>query len=163
MNRVSITGCLLGLACLTLPLFAMLARQQTRTASERKACLENIHSHSVALIQYAHDYDDRLPENLWMERSREYLSEAALHCPALSEHEFGYAFRAGLLDQSLEKISRPEKAILTLESTSRTKNALSVGWDFSTRHDGLGSASFADGHVAELTRQQFDALLKPSP
>jgi prepilin-type processing-associated H-X9-DG protein len=129
------------------------------TGHGRSVALSNIKQVGLGLLMYANDFDDILPVDGWMDRTKVYAynhNEAIFHAVDLkdpSPDQCGIAFRARLRGQNLDNDKRPEATAMVFDSILLERNATSGLWSLPDppRHRRTNSVGFADGHARMLT------------
>ena len=136
----------------------------TRRSAGGRSCLSNMKQLSLAIMMYATDYDDHLPEAThWMDLTYPYVMyQDTYKCPGLLKKNlpgYGYAFHRHLSQKPLPKIKAPATVIMLFESNNLAYNAtdplttlLSEG-----RHEGQNKINigFADGHAKAYLREEI--------
>jgi len=87
--------------------------------------LSNVKQLCTALVVYAADHDQHLPEaDKWMDQTTLYTKrQDILRSPAAPELEYGYAFNKALDKMNLKKIRNPSTVVLVFSSKLGTRNA----------------------------------------
>src|SRR5579862_2876077 len=117
---VVVCGCG-GIGLLGAVLFPVFA--QAKIAANRAQCMSNIKQDSAALLIYAADNDDHIPQSKWMEVAMSGVgSEVRLTCPVVRQHggEYGYA-----INSKLTTTKKPDAAttVLIFETNNLARNA----------------------------------------
>jgi prepilin-type N-terminal cleavage/methylation domain-containing protein/prepilin-type processing-associated H-X9-DG protein len=141
------------LAAILFPVFAK-AREKAR----QTACLNNQKQVATAVLMYAQDHDEMLPDasNVWGALS---LDKGILKCPSKARSAIGYVYSFKIAGKALGEIPAPSDEAVTGDgeraAAAETNKieatfdniAYEVG-DYSlTRHSGKVMVSYADGHV----------------
>jgi len=136
------------LAAILFPVFAK-AREKARQTS----CLNNQRQIATALMLYAQDHDEMLPEAAVMWGAIA-LDKGALKCPTKSRLPNGYIYNNSVAGLALGKAGDPTTTLLTVDgshiATTTPITYDNVGYtnaDVDTRHSGKALASYLDGHV----------------
>jgi len=142
------------LAAILFPVFT-----RAREKGRQTACLSNQRQLAMAILLYAGDNDEILPEaeKVW---SGVELNPAVLLCPTAGKARGnGYVYFNTRAGQPLGKISNPAAAELTADGfhapTAVPLTFINIAYntpDLAYRHDGKIIASFVDGHT-ELLRE----------
>lgn len=128
-----------------LPVFAT-ARERARMSD----CSTNLKQIGTALLSYAQDYDEHLPDrSQWEDATQAYIANPKVYvCPDLTASRSGYAWNEQLSSAKLERVQNPAYTISAFDATG--------GWNQSggmeliaPRHNGntMLVVSFVDGHV----------------
>jgi hypothetical protein len=123
--------------------------------SERRArvlCLSNEKKMGLAFIQYAEDYDLKMPPSTtWMDVTYPYI-KVKIHCPKVS-HGYGYAYNSILSNTAMSSIPIPSEMPTLYDSTKLGLNETDqvTSAPISGRHQ-FGNAygnnyDYTDGHV----------------
>ena len=147
------------LAAILFPVFA-----QVREKGRQTACCNNQRQISMAIMMYAQDHDQMLPNTaeIWSVIN---MPAAVEKCPSVTlkniTNAYGYnAFAAG---RSIGKITAPNTIVLTADclTNSAVPNILTTLADVDlSRHGGLCVESYVDGHV-DLTKQPVSIGVLP--
>jgi len=160
------------LAAILFPVFAR-AREKARQAS----CQSNLKQLMLAGLMYAQDYDERLPSQtmhptstegypMWYDLFGPYTkNEQMRRCPSASGTAMGYGWHVQIPRNGcpLGSIGKPAETILCADNNS-ARGFLRAGigtcghgdcvnGQFNARHNDVGNAAFADGHVKALKYQ----------
>ncbi len=146
-------GRLLGgllLLSFTAYLIGVIVQEDARFEASRK-CRSNMTQLGLALLQYAGDHEDHMPEAAkWVDEIYPYIKNWDLfHCPAdRSKSRSSYAMNANLSRKKLEEIRDPEHTVLLYETSRPSDNPFGVGKDLllNSRHR-FNNFLFADGHI----------------
>jgi prepilin-type N-terminal cleavage/methylation domain-containing protein/prepilin-type processing-associated H-X9-DG protein len=138
------------LAAILFPVFAK-AREKARQSS----CLNNQRQIAVAILMYAQDHDEVLPDhsNVWPEIN---VDRNILMCPTKGKKiANAYVYNAYVSSMSLGELTGPDGVTLTCDgqhaattSPVTYDNVAYFADDLDYRHSNAGVASFLDGHVA---------------
>lgn len=125
-----------------------------RYAARQAMCLTNVKNQCIALLQYASDNNDCLPEApVWMDKAIVYeLDRDSFHCPSLPNGQCGYAFMDKLNSIDLKSIDSPSETVIVVESKDTRWNAhgdMALLPD-RPRHSNSNMICFADGHVKKI-------------
>jgi prepilin-type N-terminal cleavage/methylation domain-containing protein/prepilin-type processing-associated H-X9-DG protein len=126
------------LAAILFPVFAK-AREKARQSS----CLSNIKQINLAILSYAQDYDEVLPQAYyWTPTRYSYIqfmepyvkNSQVFNCPSMSVKATvtyngcrSYPFNGGLWGASLGEIQSPAETVMHGDATPNTTNS---GWTF---------------------------------
>jgi prepilin-type N-terminal cleavage/methylation domain-containing protein/prepilin-type processing-associated H-X9-DG protein len=137
------------LAAILFPVFAK-AREKARQSS----CLNNQRQIAVAILMYAQDHDEVLPDssNVWPELS---IDRNILMCPTKGKNVANaYVYHDGVSSLALGEIADPSGCLLTMDgqhaATASPVTYDNVAYtidDVDTRHSNKFVCTFADGHV----------------
>ncbi len=141
------------LAAILFPVFAK-AREKARQSS----CLNNQRQIAVAILMYAQDHDEVLPDhsNVWPEIN---VDRNILMCPTKGKKVANaYVYSYGVSGVTLGEIGDPSEELLTADGQHASTTTPMVTYDniaytpedLDRRHSNRFVASFADGHVATL-------------
>jgi len=139
------------LAAILFPVFAK-AREKARQTT----CLNNQKQITTALLMFAQDHDEMIPDaaNMWGSLS---LDKGVLKCPTKSRLANAYLFNQSIAGLALGKVpNAPEVTLVTgdgihtVTSDMPLENVAYAQGDFQTWHGGKLVASYLDGHC-ELT------------
>lgn len=130
-------------------------------------CLSNVRAITRALLQYASEHGQRLPQALhWMDDVQPYIKDSSIfHDPgARPSQRWSYAFNASLSGVRLDRIEAPAQVVAVFESETDAvmeppegvKNGRSHGETVPriSRHHGRATFGFADGHTALFPNAQ---------
>jgi prepilin-type N-terminal cleavage/methylation domain-containing protein/prepilin-type processing-associated H-X9-DG protein len=135
------------LAAILFPVFAK-AREKAR----QTACLNNQKQIATAMLMYAQDHDEMLPDGdgAWGAVS---LDKGVLVCPTAGPKlANGYVYSMLVAGMALGEIADPVISCLTADgshtvtATAPAANAAYIAADFQFRHSGKVIASYVDGH-----------------
>jgi prepilin-type N-terminal cleavage/methylation domain-containing protein/prepilin-type processing-associated H-X9-DG protein len=137
------------LAAILFPVFAK-AREKARQAS----CLNNQRQIAVAILMYAQDHDEILPDvsNVWVELN---IDRNILMCPTKGKKVANaYVYSYGVSSLTLGEIGDPTSTLLTMDgqhaattSPVTYDNCAYTLDDLDARHSSKFVATFVDGHV----------------
>ncbi|MEN6642050.1 MAG: H-X9-DG-CTERM domain-containing protein [Armatimonadia bacterium] len=131
---------------------AMIVRVSAQAQQEE--CLNNLRQLCTAILQYAQDFDETLPDaDNWMDQIRPYMRNEDLYkCPGSPELEYDYAFNTALSKKHLGEIANPGVTIIVFESNLGTRNAHGNPADVPNpgRHNGGNNVGYVDGHAKWL-------------
>ena len=109
---------------------------------------------SVGALIYSSDYDDHLPNGLWMNQISPYVSDAAaFRTPKFTDvDKYGYAFNVNLLGISIPSLENPAATALTFDSVKTTRNATDQPTAVPNpgRYNGYNAISHADGSARKV-------------
>jgi prepilin-type N-terminal cleavage/methylation domain-containing protein/prepilin-type processing-associated H-X9-DG protein len=145
------------LAAILFPVFAK-AREKARQTS----CLNNQRQIAVAILMYAQDHDETLPDhsNVWVELN---VDRNILMCPTKGKKVANaYVYHRLASSMTLGEIESPEAQMLTADGQhSATTTPVSYdnvaysAFDLDLRHSNRLLASYVDGHVEVTTGLPF--------
>jgi len=134
-----------------------------RERARRTSSLSNLKQIGLALIMYAQENGDRLPDaDGWVDallpqwsdvKDKGFHAEALFRDPtAPAEEPWNYAFNRALSNVRLGDIKDPSATVMVFESTAGVKNAADTGQSLPRpgRHAGGDCYVFADGHARWL-------------
>ena len=103
-------------------------RQMTQDA-RRAPSQSNLKKLSLAIIMYAQDNDQKLPDaDKWVDEIMPYVkNEAVFRDPAAPDLKYGYAFNRALSGVPMTALEDPAMTVLLFESTTGKKNAADAG------------------------------------
>jgi prepilin-type N-terminal cleavage/methylation domain-containing protein/prepilin-type processing-associated H-X9-DG protein len=142
------------LAAILFPVFAK-AREKARQSS----CLNNQRQIAVAILMYAQDYDEILPDesNIWPGIN---VDRNILMCPTKGKKVANaYVYNSGVSSLALGELVEPASTLLTMDGQHAATAAVSqfvpatydnVAYtidDVDARHSNKFVCTFADGHV----------------
>ncbi len=139
------------LAAILFPVFAK-AREKAR----QTACMNNQRQIATAVLMYAQDHDEMLPDvaSMWGAIN---IDRGVLKCPTMSRLTNGYQYNYDMGGLALGKVPDPTTSFITVDGTTSTStNAgqlANICYDtsqMSTPHGGKAIAAFVDGHVVLL-------------
>jgi prepilin-type N-terminal cleavage/methylation domain-containing protein/prepilin-type processing-associated H-X9-DG protein len=141
------------MAAILFPVFAK-AREKARQSS----CLNNQRQIAVAILMYAQDHDEMLPDhsNVWPEIN---VDRNILMCPTKGKKVANaYVYSYGVSSVTLGEIGDPSEVLLTADGQHAATSTPMVTYDnvaytpddLDVRHSNRFVSSFADGHVATL-------------
>ncbi len=120
-------------------------------------CPNNLRHLAIAVRMYSDDWDDVYPPaSVWMDRIKDRVHDAWLHCPEVSnghDNRYGYAMNDALSAKSRDNLVNPAKIPLFYDSKNLKPNAHDAlkTLPMPGRHMGRDNIVFADGHVAPIT------------
>lgn len=125
-----------------------------RYVARRAMCLTNVKNQCIALLQYASDNNDCLPEApVWMDKAIVYeLDKDSFQCPSLRKGQYGYAFMDKLSSIDLKSIDDISETVMVVESKYTRWNAhgdIALLAD-PPRHAPVNMICFADGHADSI-------------
>jgi prepilin-type processing-associated H-X9-DG protein len=136
------------------------ATAQAQEAARKATCLSNLKQLALAMLMFATDHQERLPNaEGWMSSLEPYLREGAmkslLHCPSDKEHEYSYALNSGAAGRPLGEFDDPGNTVLLFESNSGRLNAADPVASLCDppRHGNGNNFAYVDGHVAFVRKQ----------
>jgi prepilin-type N-terminal cleavage/methylation domain-containing protein/prepilin-type processing-associated H-X9-DG protein len=153
------------LAAILFPVFAK-AREKARQTS----CLNNQRQIAVAILMYAQDHDEDLPDSsdVWVQLN---IDRNILMCPTKGKKVANaYGYNNALSSRALGEIALPASCLLSADSdqvgsTSSTSmifsNIIYHCNDIAYRHSNTAVMSFLDGHVA--SRKHWGVRVIHSP
>lgn len=167
---LAIAGMIIGgLSILLVPvgaavLFPVFMASRER-ALQTPQCLNNLKQLSAAMNMYLDDYDERFPSpERWNDALRPYVRNGRVFiCPRVTDGEPTYAMNSMLKGKSVADVELPEDVVSIFESKSG-KN-LSGGPELlpsPSRHGGLHTIAYVDGHVKSLSDPKEEALWDPA-
>jgi prepilin-type processing-associated H-X9-DG protein len=127
-------------------------------AARRATCLSNLRQLALAVIMFAQDYSQHLPNAAaWMDSLDPYLRSAKtlLHCPSDIGHEYSYALNSAVAGKSIGSFDDPVNTVLLFESNSGRKNASDPMTSLCDppRHGNGNNFAFLDGHAKFVPKQ----------
>ena len=141
---------------------AMPEMRQMMQDARQAPSQSNLKKLSLAIIMYAQDNAQRLPDaDKWVDEITPYLKSAAVfHDPSAPDLRYGYAFNLALSRVNLSTLEDPAVTVLLFESADGRKNASGTGGTVPKpgRQNGGTDYAFADGHVKWIG----DAAPRPS-
>jgi prepilin-type N-terminal cleavage/methylation domain-containing protein/prepilin-type processing-associated H-X9-DG protein len=150
------------LAAILFPVFAK-AREKARQSS----CLNNQRQIAVAILMYAQDHDEELPDssNVWPELN---IDRNILMCPTKGKKVANaYVYHDGVSSLALGEIADPSGCLLTMDgqhaATTSPVTYDNVAYtidDVDARHSNKFVATFADGHVDVLSTTPDTLLVR---
>ena len=109
---------------------------------------------SIGALLYSSDYDDHLPNELWMNQISPYVSDAAaFRTPKFTDvDKYGYAFNVNLLGISIPSLENPAATPLIFDSLKTTRNATDQPTAIPNpgRYNGYNAISQADGSTKKV-------------
>lgn len=108
---------------------------------------------SKAMLAYAADFDQTLPQRNWMDATESYANDpTAYKSPMVDGEQFGYAFNQDLVGKRLSAIQNRAATALIFDSTSLMRNAVASvdAIPVPGRYDGTNTIAFADGTVKDV-------------
>ena len=138
------------------------AREKARQAS----CLSNMKQLCLAMIMYAQDHDETLPDEDWAEDTYPYCKNRAIYvCPSRPELPVGYAMNEKLLLAKLVEIKRIGETVMLFESNVGGENPVGGADDVPEEgvHNGGINVGYADGHCQWVTVERARELLEQEP
>jgi len=126
-------------------------------AARRATCLSNMRQLALAIIMFAQDYNECLPNaSVWMDSLDPYIkSKVLFHCPSDIGHDYSYALNSAVASKSLRSFDDPANTVLLFESSSGRKNASDPLTSLCDppRHGSGNNFAFVDGHAKFVTKQ----------
>jgi prepilin-type processing-associated H-X9-DG protein len=126
-------------------------------------CLSNLKQQNIAMLQYAEDFDGRLPRRSnWMDATDSFLRRYSTaefdwtrHCPLVQREIkrdrslFGFAFNSRIEGKEVKELSDMERTPLIFESSNLSRNASDPVLTLPNpgRHGGKNCIGYADGHA----------------
>lgn len=146
-------GVLTGMLLLVLLLYPIFHGVERSPAA---SCLTNLKLQSLALAQYAVDYDDRLPPSSGKEYAaivadRNDRWQTVLRCPSDRSDELSYSFNVLLSRRPLDEVLRRNETVLLFEGNEWCAPAL--------RHHGGSILAFADFHCKWYAKASIAGLV----
>jgi prepilin-type N-terminal cleavage/methylation domain-containing protein len=143
------------LAAILFPVFAK-AREKARMT----ACLNNQKQIVTAILMYAQDHDEMLPDkdSVWGAIS---LDKGVMICPTKgTKTANGYGYNVYVAGKALGEIADPVNALITADSNN-ANNQISYGSDIDKRHAGTKAlCSYMDGHAGSPMDDIYGLLVK---
>ena len=143
-----------------LVMFPMFAQSRD---SRPSICYSNEKQLVLGLLQYAQDYDDRLPlHNSWNDALFPYTKNAStLMCP---EEEYqkvpSYGFNGVLAGRTITPIKDSSNVVTLIDSTTGRNREVSLrDFPFPDRHGTHVNVAFADGHVKVVQANRVRDLI----
>jgi prepilin-type N-terminal cleavage/methylation domain-containing protein/prepilin-type processing-associated H-X9-DG protein len=138
------------LAAILFPVFAK-AREKARQSS----CLNNQRQIAVAILMYAQDHDEVLPDHssVWPEIN---VDRNILMCPTKGKKVANaYVYSSGLSSLTLGELADPSGTLMTMDGQHAATtgppptydNVAYMVTDIDARHSNKFVATYADGHV----------------
>jgi len=135
------------LAAILFPVFAK-AREKARQTS----CLNNQRQITTAVLLYAQDHEEMLPENagVWGAIN---VDKGVLKCPTKSRLANGFLFNFNIGGTALGKYDTPNATEVTgdgMHTSTASQPYENVAYDaaeFDKRHNGKIQMSYLDGHI----------------
>jgi prepilin-type N-terminal cleavage/methylation domain-containing protein/prepilin-type processing-associated H-X9-DG protein len=150
------------LAAILFPVFAK-AREKARQSS----CLNNQRQIAVAILMYAQDHDETLPDHssVWPEIN---VDRNILMCPTKGKKVANaYVYHFGVSSLALGEITDPSGSLLTMDgqhaATTSPVTYDNVAYtidDVDARHSNKFVATFVDGHVDVLSTTPNQLLVR---
>jgi len=122
--------------------------------SDQDQCISNLRQMATAIVMYASDNDETLPDaSWWRAQIAVYLKEDenVFSCPASNSHD-SYAMNTNLSKAAYDQIKYPKETVLLYESDEKGKVLTNP------RHPEGHVVAFADGHVEVIAHQTFAQL-----
>ncbi|MBU0609791.1 MAG: DUF1559 domain-containing protein [Armatimonadetes bacterium] len=163
------------LAAILFPVFAK-AREKARQSS----CLSNTKQIGLAVMQYAQDYDERMPMTYtqnpntnWAQNIAPYAkNNQVLDCPsstiakwdggwASENMSYGYSVLFEGNPMAIGQIAKPAETVLMGDGVNfrlRPENwsTLGPGRLFTPRHNEMGNVAFCDGHSKAMKKEAVE-------
>ena len=142
---------MIGIVLFLMPAFFS-AMHQSRTV----VCKHNLRTLARAVLLYAEDYDQTLPDGKsWVDQTASYLQrEQSLiyKCPELPDVKYSYAYHKAISSKPLSKIISPETTPMLYDSITLSKNAtdLLTSLPKKGRHSSCNFIVFTDWHLSPL-------------
>ena len=141
---------------------------RARENERRSSCQSNLKQQMLAVLQYAQDYDEKLPPaRKWVDVLQPYArSQEIFVCPSLKAAGVkgnGYAFNQYLSQKSQSRIVQSEATVVIYETSNPARNWFGPGTGRAYRHQGGSNIAFADGHVKWFLKgQEKGVKFKPT-
>lgn len=131
----------------------------------RTLCAGNLKALSIALRQYAEDYDQRYPAAAsWTDALRAYVvNPHVFHCPAAGKNRFGYALNENLSTQKRLPAAKSELFVVFYETAQAKANVAHDGSDFIYRHEGQAEVLLSDGTIKLISTPKTLNFKLPAP
>jgi len=140
--------------------------EQAKGKAQATACLSNMKQLCLAAMMYAQDWQQTLPSEEWPKQLEPYLKNRSVYqCPGAPDKTIAFALNEALAGAKLNDLPRPAETVLFYES--------SVGEDVpfggpdavltESRHQGLITVGFADGHCKLMKPEEARKLLEQDP
>ena len=130
-----------------------------RENERRSSCQSNMKQQALGMLQYAQDYDEKLPPaRNWIDVLQPYVkSEQIFVCPSLQAAGIkgnGYAFNQYLSQKSQGRLQDISSTVAIYETSNPARNWFGPGTGRAYRHEGGSNLAFADGHVKWFLKGQ---------
>lgn len=141
--------CVIGIVLFMVPAFFSQIH-----ASRESGCRHNLRKLASAVLLYAEDYDQTLPDGkMWVDQTAHYLKSerpTIYNCPEMPKAKYSYAYHQILCGKSFFKIISPDTTPMLFDSVTQTKNATDLFTSLPKmgRHSGRNLIAFTDGHVS---------------
>ena len=116
----------------------------------RASCQSNLKRIGLGLMQYAQDYDEKLPlAKPWIDVLQPYIeSEQIFNCPSLPKGgHYGYAYNSKLSNKNVQLLPNTAETVSIYETSILKRNAYGMGENRAFRHLDGANYAFVDGHV----------------
>ena len=141
--------------------------QRARENARRSSCQSNLKQQALGIIQYAQDYDEKLPPaRRWVDVVYPYVkSQQVFQCPSLRAtvpNGYGYAFNQYLSQKPQDSFDPYASTVMVYETSNPARNWFGPGTGRAYRHLGGSNISFADGHVKWFAKgKESGVVFKP--
>lgn len=130
--------------------------QRARETSDKADCLSNLKQLSLAMIMFAQDHNETLPDaKTWTDDIRPYFKdEEILRCPSDRGHEYTYAMNSEVSGKKIADMADPMTTVVLFESDAGKKNAADPLKSLCSppRHAGANNFAYVDGHVKSVSK-----------
>ncbi|MBI5708190.1 MAG: hypothetical protein HZC36_14505 [Armatimonadetes bacterium] len=126
--------------------------ESARSAAISSSCISNVKDLSIALLNYAEDYDDRLPTaSHWRTILKEY-GESGGRC-GFAASPYSNAFNSALSLAKLGDADEPANTVMVFDAEAWGPNAAGGKDWLAKRHSGRARATVGmlDGHATRVT------------
>lgn len=150
------TGVVLVLAAILWPVTSCACGGES---SKRVACVSNLKQQGLAVLMYAGDWDNVLPDrDRWMDAAKDYTHNQSIFKDSEVKGEglYGYSFNADLSEANTETSKNPEKVSMAYDSINLGRNASDRvnSLPVEGRHKGRNGMSYLDGHAKSVPAAQ---------
>jgi len=131
---------------------------EAQEAANRATCLSNLKQLVLAMIMFAQDYEEHLPNaDVWMDSLDPYVKsiKPLIHCPSDKAHQYSYAMNSQIASKSIGSFDDPVNTIAIFESNSGKKNAADPLTSLCKppRHGNGNCFAYVDGHAKFVPAQ----------
>lgn len=140
---------------------AMPVLAQAKERARQATCLSNMKQLSIAMLNYAHDWDGKLPPaSRWRSALLPYAkNEGVFRCPSDKDkrHLSSYAMNRRLSERAVSQVIRPAETVMLFETSAGEDNPSDEGQSLAPRHSGKAGVAYVDGHVMLVQSVSPDA------